>query len=539
MVFQKDHMSRIVLARKYRPQTLGEIVGQEVLVQTIRNAISLNRLPQAILLTGTRGIGKTTTARIIAKYLNCEEIASGKSIDCCNKCDNCLSIANCNHPDILEFDAASKTSVNDIREIIDTVQYLPIKSKNKFYIIDEVHMLSNSAFNAFLKTLEEPPSHVRFILATTEEHKIPLTIVSRCLQFRLNPIKQKIIERRCNEVLKFEGYDPENGVLEVVAKSANGSMRDALSILEGAIMFCTDSNGKLSADKAAEMLGYKNHSAVKEGYDLLCEGKIYNSLEKIRELYNAGVDPMVIASDLMGLIHTITGSKVAGEEVLVDMRFLLRSWHVMSEVLSNMKTDNNHMIQLEMALIKLAHLRVDDPVMSSCDSQSSARDVTSDNEKVIDLLIAKTSENLPSIEKIKLLDPGNSFLMDGKLRSYNHLRILLAYLLDISETIVYHRLSSVLKIISLDLYSQKLVVSARKTSDAVKKIKSDLDRITKVKWDVKIEDCPYSMTYVEFLNELDYKHEEVLLQTDIVKYILDKFDGFKVEKVKLNNKYIN
>ncbi len=536
-------MSHIVLARKYRPQTLQDIVGQEILVQTIRNGISLNRLPQAILLTGTRGIGKTTTARIIAKYLSCEEIAAGKSIECCNKCDSCLSIASCNHPDVLEFDGASKTSVNDIREIIETVQYVPIKSKNKFYIIDEVHMLSNSAFNALLKTLEEPPSHVRFILATTEEHKVPLTIVSRCLQFRLKPIKQKTIERRCNEILKLEGYDVEDGVLDLVAKAANGSMRDALSILEGAIMFCSDSDKQLSVDKTAEMLGYKNHGAVEEAYDLLCEGKVYSCLEKVRELYDGGVDPLMIVSDFMELIHAITGRKVSGEDVLIDMRFLLRSWHALSEVLSNMKASDSHMMQLEMAIIKLGYLLVDNGLNSDKTSSddnhssiSSSMMSMKNGERVIDVLIARTSEDLPSVEKIRILDPGNGFLIDCRLRSYNHLRVLLAFLLDIGETIAYHRLSSVLKIISLDLSNQLLVIDGKKSNDVIKQIKLDLERLTRVKWDVSVESRADAMTYVEFLNKIDSKHEEALLQTDIVKYILNKFDGFKVEKIKLNHK---
>lgn len=542
LLFRKNSMSHIVLARKYRPQTLSDVVGQEVLVQTIRNAISLNRLPQAILLTGTRGIGKTTTARIIAKYLNCDEVSTGRSVDCCNRCDSCLSIANCTHPDVLEFDAASKTSVNDIREIIETVPYVPIKSKNKFYIIDEVHMLSNSAFNALLKTLEEPPSHVRFILATTEEHKVPLTIVSRCLQFRLKPIKQKTIERRCHEVLRLEGYNADEEVLSMIGKAANGSMRDALSILEGAIMFCSE-GGELLPEKAGEMLGYKNHGAVKEAYDFLCEGKVYSSIEKLRELYDAGVDPMVMVSDLLELIHTITSRKVAGDEVLIEMRFLLRSWHVMGEVLANMKMSDSHMIQLEMAIIKLGHLLVDDsPVGEKSvgdkvnNSNASSGMSMMSSEKVIDSLIARTCDDLPSVQKIRLLDPGNGFLFDERLKSFNHLRVLLAFLLDIGETIIYHRLSSVLKIVSLDLSKQLLVVDGRKSSEAVKQIRGDLERVTKVKWEVMVESSSDAMTYVEFLNQIDSKHEEALLQTDVVKYILDKFDGFKVEKIKLNHK---
>jgi DNA polymerase-3 subunit gamma/tau len=537
-------MSHIVLARKYRPQTLSDIVGQTVLVQTIKNAISLNRLPQAILLTGTRGIGKTTTARIIAKYLNCQEVE--RKGECCNICDSCLSIANCTHPDILEFDAASKTSVNDIREIIETVNYMPIKSKNKFYIIDEVHMLSNSAFNALLKTLEEPPSHVRFILATTEEHKVPLTIVSRTLQFRLVPIKEHTIARRCREILNMEGYSASEEILTIVAKAANGSMRDALTILEGIIIFCANEDKSLSSDKAAEMLGYKNHGAIEEAYNFLCQGKVYSCLEKLRDLYNLGVDPIVVANDLLELIHTITSKKVSGEDILIEMKFLLRSWHILSDTIANMRTSESHMIQLEMAIIKLGHLRLDDNLPNEKDSNKSGEVSHSngivsmiDRENIIETLIARTSDDLPSIQTIKLLDPKCDLLSKDKMKSYNHLRVLLAFLLDIGEAILYHRLSSLLKIVSLDLSTQELIVSARKANEIVKEVKLQLEIVTKSKWSVKVENCHESITYVEFLNELDLKHQDALLQTDIVKYIIDKFDGLKVEKINLNNKYIN
>jgi len=538
-------MSYIVLARKYRPQTLSDIIGQDILVRTIRNAISLNRLPQAILLTGTRGVGKTSTARIIAKSLNCEEVATGQSNQCCNKCDSCISITNCTHPDILEFDAASKTSVNDIREIIDTIQYVPIKSKNKFYIIDEVHMLSNSAFNALLKTLEEPPAHVRFILATTEDHKVPLTVISRCLQFRLKPIDQKAIQRHCNEVLKLEGYSADESVLSMIGKAANGSIRDALSILEGVIMFCIDDNKKeLSVEKCSEMLGYKNHDNIKEAYELLYSGKVQNSLEIIKSLYDNGVDPVVMVNVLLELIHNITYERVSGIEISVEIKFLLRSWHVMSELLLNMKSSENHMIQLEMAIIKLGHLLTDTDSSKNDNSKSDKQNnsvsdndvaLVQSNENIIELLISKTREEHISIEKIKLLDPTNDFLMDKHLRSFNQLRILLSYLLDIGESILYHRLSAVLKIVFLDLSTHLLILGGRRSRESIKEIQNDLNRVTKVKWEIKIDDYSNSTTYVEFLNQLDSKHEEALLQTDIVKYILNKFDGFKIDTIKLNH----
>lgn len=351
--------NHIVLARKYRPQTLSDITGQDVLVQTIRRALILKRLPQAVLLTGTRGIGKTTTARIIAKYLNCQEIISGKATDCCNRCDSCISIANCSHPDVLEFDAASKTSVNDIREIIEGIQYSPIKSPNKFYIIDEVHMLSNSAFNALLKTLEEPPAHVRFILATTEENKIPLTIISRCLQFRLRPIKYQTIARRCNDILYEEGYEAEEGVTDMIAKSAKGSMRDALSILEGALVFCTEDGKRLLMSNLMSLLGNEHYNAIEKGFQDLCTGDLKGCLKVLGDLYDFGLDPLVIITNILNLVHEMAIKEISGELCGVQMPFILYAWQVLSDALEKMKSSDDQMMSLEMAIIKLAHINTE------------------------------------------------------------------------------------------------------------------------------------------------------------------------------------
>ena len=215
----------------------------------------------------------------------------------------------------------------------------------------------------------------------------------------------------------------------------------------------------------------------------------------------------------------------------------------MSDVLSNMKTSDSHMIQLEMSIIKLSHLRVDDDQISDKAYSDTKNSLTSssimsmeNNKRVIDLLIARTCENLPAVEKIRLLNPQNKFLLQNKLKSFNHLRVLLAFLLDIGETIVYHRLSSLLKIVSLDLENQLLVIDCKKSSDTIKQLKSDLERLTEVKWEVIAQTTTDAITYIAFLNQLDSQHEEALLQTDIVKYILGKFDGLKVEKIKLNHK---
>jgi DNA polymerase-3 subunit gamma/tau len=542
---QKNH---ITLARQYRPQSLSDIVGQDILVTTIRNALALDRLPQAILLTGTRGIGKTTTARLIAKYLNCTELQSGNQSDCCNICESCIAINSCSHPDVLEFDAASKTSVNDIREIIDNIFYSPIKSKNKFYIIDEVHMLSNSAFNALLKTLEEPPQHVRFILATTEENKVPLTIISRCLQFRLKPMKYQIISRRCSEILSKEGYAAEENVVDMIAKAGNGSMRDALSILDGAIAFCADDSKKLLQSNVVELLGYKHHEAISTAFDLLCLGDLNGCLIKVRELYDFGVDPITMATDILNIAHKATIRNVSGEFTNIEIGFLLRAWHILSDTVMQMKSSGEQMMQLEMSLIKLAHLSTSDLPEKILEDTEDENSLTEPNNirqqkeatNIMAILIAKSNEELPGVQKIKFLNPYSDFLTSKEtLRTFNHLRILLAFLLDIGEAVLYHRLSSVVKIVALDNQIQHIVVDCKRNNDTIEQVREALNIVTGAKWTISFEINPNAMTYSEFLTILDKQCEKALLQTDIVQYILSSFNDFKVEKITLNNTNIN
>jgi DNA polymerase-3 subunit gamma/tau len=341
------------LATKYRPENLSDLVGQEILVETITNALLLDSLPQALLFTGTRGIGKTTVARIIAKIINCHKGDKKKS---CNSCESCLAIANSHHPDVLEFDAASKTSVNDIREILDTLPYQPLSGKKKFYIIDEVHMLSTSAFNALLKSLEEPPSQVIFILATTDDQKIPLTILSRSLQFRLKPLSENAIKRRCKEVLTSEAWNYEETALDLIARVAKGSMRDALSILEGALLFIGEKSS-LTEEKVASLLGYKDHAKVEEILLDLIKGDLAALLKKVEFLLNEGSEPIVIVEILQSLIHKTLLNQIEKSLEEVEVPFLLLAWDAMKNSLNYMKNSEYDKLELEMLFIKLSYLK--------------------------------------------------------------------------------------------------------------------------------------------------------------------------------------
>ena len=301
--------SYLVLARKYRPQNFDELVGQEVLVTTLSNAIKNNRLHHAYILTGIRGVGKTTTARIIAKTLNCLDQSANLTAKACGVCDNCKLITASKHQDVIEIDAASRTGVDDIREIIDSIAYAPVMAKYKIYIIDEVHMLSNSAFNALLKTLEEPPAHVKFIFATTEIRKVPVTILSRCQRFDLRRLDEKEIESHLENILKQENLEAESQALELIAKMSEGSVRDSLSLLDQAL--ASNNHQKLlPAELVEKMLGLTDKVKVIELFENLLKGDFSGASQSFAEFYSYSSDVSQLVLDLMEITHKTTSVKL-------------------------------------------------------------------------------------------------------------------------------------------------------------------------------------------------------------------------------------
>lgn len=299
--------SYLVLARKYRPQNFSELVGQEVLVTTLTNSIKNNRLHHAYILTGIRGVGKTTTARIIAKTINCTNKKS--TVDACGICDNCVAISSSKHQDVIEIDAASRTGVDDIREIIDSIAYAPVMATYKVYIIDEVHMLSNNAFNALLKTLEEPPAHVKFIFATTEIRKVPITILSRCQRFDLRRLDESEIVGHLKNILGKENLQADDDALELIAKTSEGSVRDSLSLLDQAL---SNNNYQelLSFEVVEKMLGLNDRIKVIELFETLLLGDFTAAIAKFNILYSYSSDISQLISDLMEITHKVTSNKL-------------------------------------------------------------------------------------------------------------------------------------------------------------------------------------------------------------------------------------
>lgn len=301
-----------VLARKYRPTTFADLVGQEALVRTLKNAIETNRIAQAYILTGIRGVGKTTSARIIARALNCigPDGKGGMTTQPCGVCEHCRAIAEDRHVDVVEIDAASNTGVANVREIIETTRYNPTSARFKIYIIDEVHMLSTAAFNALLKTLEEPPERVKFIFATTEIRKVPTTVLSRCQRFDLRRVEPELLTAHFKNIVQKEEVTAEDEALKLIARAADGSVRDGLSLLDQAI---AHGGGNVTAEFVRAMIGLADRAAVVDLYEQIMKGEIKEALESFSKQYASGADPVIVLQDLLELTHWLTRVKIAPE----------------------------------------------------------------------------------------------------------------------------------------------------------------------------------------------------------------------------------
>ncbi|WP_375551491.1 DNA polymerase III subunit gamma/tau [Rhodophyticola porphyridii] len=362
-----------VLARKYRPETFADLVGQEAMVRTLKNAFAADRIAQAFILTGIRGTGKTTTARIVAKGLNCigPDGTGGPTTDPCGRCEPCVAIAEGRHVDVMEMDAASRTGVGDIREIIDSVHYRAASARYKIYIIDEVHMLSTSAFNALLKTLEEPPAHVKFIFATTEIRKVPVTVLSRCQRFDLRRIEPEEMIALMRRIATAENAEIADDALALITRAAEGSARDATSLLDQAI---SHGAGATTADQVRAMLGLADRGRVLDLFDMIVSGDAPGALNELGAQYADGADPLAVLRDLAEITHWLSVIKITPEAAndptigpderargqgmaeKLAMRVLSRMWQMLLKALEEVTLAPNPMMAAEMAVIRLTHV---------------------------------------------------------------------------------------------------------------------------------------------------------------------------------------
>ena len=368
-----DEKAYQVLARKYRPQTFADLIGQEAMVRTLKNAFAADRIAHAFVMTGVRGVGKTTTARIIAKGLNCIGLdgKGGPTTEPCGQCEPCIAIAEGRHVDVMEMDAASRTGVGDIREIIDSVHYRAASARFKVYIIDEVHMLSTAAFNALLKTLEEPPAHVKFIFATTEIRKVPVTVLSRCQRFDLKRIEPEVMIALLKKIATAEEAAIGDDALALITRAAEGSARDATSLLDQAI---SHGAGQTTGDQVRAMLGLADRGRTLDLFDLIMKGDASAALAELSSQYADGADPMAVLRDLAEITHWISVIKInpsaaedpttppdeqtRGQDMAsrLPMRALTRMWQMLLKAIEEVSLAPNAMMAAEMAVIRLTHV---------------------------------------------------------------------------------------------------------------------------------------------------------------------------------------
>ncbi|MDR0695695.1 MAG: DNA polymerase III subunit gamma/tau [Holosporales bacterium] len=349
----------VVLSRRYRPKNLGDLIGHEVMAKSVGSCLMSKKIPHAFLLHGMHGVGKTTTARIIARCLSCtgnvDESSTSYATAACGKCRSCLAMDMDNHMDVMEIDAASRTGVDDIREIIDASQYMPVWGRHKIFIIDEAHMLSKSAFNALLKTLEEPPGHVKFILATTEVSKIPDTILSRCMVFRMPPVSTMALLTHVTEVAGNEGYTIDEEAAKLIVEEASGSVRDGLSILEQAMMLTNDTH-QITYDTVVSMLGGCRQSDTNELISLILKAATKDALKMSEKIMANGGDPFALYKNLQSAFYKLITETVAtggkGESSLQNLLYL---WQILLKQTENMKSAANPEYVLNATIVILAY----------------------------------------------------------------------------------------------------------------------------------------------------------------------------------------
>ncbi|MDC3106605.1 DNA polymerase III subunit gamma/tau [Candidatus Pelagibacter sp.] len=408
-----------VLALKYRPQTFEDLIGQEIVSETIINSIKSNKIPNAFLFSGIRGIGKTTLARIVAKSLNCTNSIENK---CKEKCGNCDSITNANHIDVLEMDAASKTGVDDVRDLIEFSRYGPTSSKYKIFIIDEVHMLSKQAFNALLKTLEEPPEYLKFIFATTEIKKIPITVVSRCQRFDLSRIKS-------NELFEFikKIKDKENGkatddALKLIVKISEGSVRDALSLLDRALL-SLDKEKELDLNAAQKIFGYFDKSQLIELFILILRGDTNKVIENYRKIYDQGVEPKIFINDFLEILYYFKNinsltlestnfslndeefNKIKEISKNIDSESLILFWQFTIKTLGELDIVTNQHLSIEMFLLRLIHLKNFKPKNETKDENFQVDKEANDQKEISRIINKETVNQIKNVSQEKKIKP--------------------------------------------------------------------------------------------------------------------------------------
>ena len=521
----------VALARKYRPQRFEDLLGQDALVQTLTNAIKNNRLHHAYILTGIRGVGKTTTARLIARAINCigADGKGGPTIHPCGECENCKAIAADRHMDVIELDAASKTGVDDMREILDGVKYKPVSARYKVYIIDEVHMLSKSAFNALLKTLEEPPAHVKFIFATTEIRKVPVTILSRCQRFDLERLSIETLMTLFNKIMQNEKIEADEEALRLVARAADGSARDGLSMLDQAIVL---GDGKIDTDTVKNMLGLADRQQSFALYEKLLQGDTAGMLELLQQQYVNGATPMLVLQDLIDITHLLAkvnilpmflndasisenDREMCKKLSTAPINILSKIWQMLIKGVSELQYAAVQIDALEMILLRIAYSAA---LPTPADLLKELKKKSSLNEAAptANYVVPQSMENVVidnTAEDAVILDTPDDLV---KLMTAQKQPLLLYALKhDMSFKEFRHGYMHV-------------ALSEKSDKDLIGNLRKFLEAQTHLSWVVDIDYEPLGET----LADLEFKGDKKnIYEYPLVKAILSEFNGAKLETI--------
>ena len=543
-----------VLARKYRPSTFSGLIGQDAMVKTLTNAFSANRLHHAFVMTGVRGVGKTSTARIIARALNCigPDGTGGPTTEPCGACEHCVAIAGDRHVDVLEMDAASNTGVDNIRELIDGVRYRPASARYKVYIIDEVHMLSKSAFNALLKTLEEPPEHVVFIFATTEIRKVPITVLSRCQRFDLRRVPTELLVTHFAEICKKEGAEISDGALHIVARAADGSVRDGLSLLDQAI---AHADGAIGEDRVRDMLGLADRTRTFDLLESVLKGEIAPALTELQSQYKDGADPASVVEDMLDLVHWLTRIKVQpesadapevpenertkGKEISGSLRMpvLTRAWQILLKGLGEVNIAPSPLAAAEMVLVRLAYAAElptpGDAVKSLQEGGGAAPTAPSSPQSGSNgAARARAGGGRTVAEGVPAPSVAAESAPRTEARTFSDLEAVAALAGELREGLLQAFLENQVRISTFEPGRIEFSADGGADRDMVQRLKGFLEEHTGMPWAVALARASDAPTIAELRNRNAEKARSEAGEHPLVRAVLEQFPGATVEEVR-------
>ncbi len=546
-----------VLALKYRPQTFADLIGQNVVAKTILNSIEANKVPNAYLFTGIRGIGKTTIARIVAKSLNC---SNGVGKICKEDlCENCKSISNSNHIDVLEMDAASKTGVDDVRDLIEFSRYGPTTAKYKIFIIDEVHMLSKQAFNALLKTLEEPPEYLKFIFATTEIKKIPITVVSRCQRFDLSRIKSLELFDFIKKIKDKENGNVSDEALKLIVKISEGSVRDALSLLDRALLTLSKDK-ELDLKSAQKIFGYFDKSQLISLFEFILKGNEKEVLSIYREIYNQGVEPKVFLNDFLEILYYFKNAnslsmdstnfelnddefdKIKEISQNVKNEILILFWQFCVKSLSELEIVSNQHLSIEMLLIRLIHLKdvkninsenIKNENITKTNIKSKLIQNKNERDDLFDLKDKASSiGQMKSIIQEKNIEEEKNEDIDNKKNIINSFEQLIEFCSLKKEMKLKYELEKNVNLVSFEKQRIEISFNENLDKDFIKNLSSKLYDWTNLRWIITLSKIKGQPSKKE--KEINLKNDLIkeLKDTSIYKDVLSKFTDAELIDVK-------